>query len=72
MDEKSENDQQQPEKKKDANDLLKGILGNALKTSMEFNAGNAGVETKKCKNCGAARPEDTDLQFCNYCGYKFY
>jgi len=29
------------------------------------------TETKKCKGCGAARPADTNLTICDYCGYKF-
>jgi uncharacterized Zn finger protein (UPF0148 family) len=29
------------------------------------------VDTKKCKGCGAARPKDTNLTTCAYCGYRF-
>jgi len=32
---------------------------------------NSETETKKCKGCGAARPADTNLTTCDYCGYKF-
>jgi len=24
-----------------------------------------------CKQCGAARPKDSNLIICDYCGYKF-
>jgi len=29
------------------------------------------VISKKCPQCGAARPKDTNLTTCDYCGYKF-
>jgi len=29
------------------------------------------ILTKKCPDCGAARPKDTNLTTCDYCGYKF-
>lgn len=51
---------------------LLNILGNALSSSIKHEKSAAGLETKKCPNCSAARPADTDLQYCDYCGYKFY
>lgn len=48
------------------------ILGNALKSSDSMQQQQAGLETKKCSNCGAARPADTNLQFCDYCNASFY
>ena len=27
--------------------------------------------TRKCENCGAARPKDTNLIKCDYCGFIF-
>lgn len=32
---------------------------------------NSGNETRKCEGCGAARPKDTNLTTCDYCGFKF-
>jgi Zn finger protein HypA/HybF involved in hydrogenase expression len=28
-------------------------------------------ESRTCQNCGAARPKDTNLTTCGYCGFKF-
>lgn len=28
-------------------------------------------DTRRCENCGAARPSDTNLTTCDYCGFKF-
>jgi hypothetical protein len=52
--------------------LLAGIIGNALQSSVSPQQQAAGLETKKCKNCGAARPAETNLQYCDYCGHQFY
>lgn len=54
------------------NNALLGILGNALNSSLKHQKTGAGLETKRCPNCSAARPADTDLQYCAYCGHKFY
>lgn len=54
------------------NSALLGILGNALNSSLKHKNQVAGLETKRCPNCSAARPADTDLQYCAYCGHKFY
>lgn len=51
---------------------LLNILGNAVQSSIKYDQTTSGLETKTCKSCGAARPADTDLQTCDYCGYKFY
>ena len=59
------------EEKKPESNLLNDILKNALKTTKNVDA-KAGLETKKCKNCQAARPDGTDLKYCDYCGYQFY
>ncbi len=29
------------------------------------------TKTRKCEGCGAARPKDTNLTTCDYCGFKF-
>ncbi|MCK0161180.1 hypothetical protein [Allomuricauda sp. F6463D] len=53
-------------------DLLNGILTNAIESNQNNVQTSAGLETKICKNCGAARPKDTNLKYCDYCGYEFY
>lgn len=52
--------------------LLSGILGNALRSSQRYKQEAPALETKKCPGCGAARPEGTDLRFCDFCGHQFY
>ncbi|HHH49633.1 MAG TPA: hypothetical protein ENK52_01495 [Saprospiraceae bacterium] len=32
---------------------------------------NAETKTRKCEGCGAARPVDTNLTTCDYCGFRF-
>lgn len=54
------------------NNLLLNIIGNALATSQKHDTENSGVQTRKCSNCGAARPEGTDLSTCDYCSFEFY
>ena len=29
------------------------------------------TNSRKCEGCGAARPKDTNLTTCDYCGFKF-
>ncbi|WCM41257.1 hypothetical protein MG290_09835 [Flavobacterium sp. CBA20B-1] len=29
------------------------------------------TDTKRCETCGAARPKDTNLVICDYCGTPF-
>lgn len=55
-----------------ANNPLFNILGNALASSQKYATESSGVETRKCSNCGAARPEGTDLSTCDYCGFEFF
>ena len=57
--------------KKPINPFL-AILGNAIQSSQKDNLTKPGTETITCKSCGAARPNDTNLQFCDYCGYQFF
>ena len=53
-----------------ANDFLAKILANATANAPP-EAVTAGVETRVCRTCGAARPEGTDLKRCDYCGTEF-
>jgi len=32
---------------------------------------NSHSNSRTCENCGAARPKDTNLSTCGYCGFKF-
>lgn len=41
----------------------KKVWGNERETSE--------TKTRKCEDCGAARPKDTNLTTCDYCGFKF-
>lgn len=29
------------------------------------------IKTRKCEGCSAARPAETNLTTCDYCGFKF-
>jgi uncharacterized protein YjbI with pentapeptide repeats len=51
---------------------LLNILGNAMASSMKYKEEKPANETRKCANCGAARPEGTDLSTCDYCGFEFF
>jgi hypothetical protein len=51
--------------------FLAQILTNAKATSTPADTVVAGVETKTCAACGAARPDDTDLRLCAFCGNNF-
>ena len=51
---------------------FKKIITNANKTPKEKDANEtSSTDSKKCKNCGAVRPKDTNLTTCDYCGFKF-
>lgn len=51
---------------------LQDILANAMKSTIQQPAAKAGLETKTCTSCGAARPADTDLRYCDFCNNPFY
>lgn len=65
---KADNAEEQPKKPPS----LQDILANAMKSAVDYGSTKAGLETKTCSNCGAARPADTNLQFCDYCNNPFY
>ncbi|WP_108867041.1 hypothetical protein [Aquimarina aquimarini] len=67
-----ENNNKNSKKEDTQKDFLDDILANALSSTKKHKEANAGLETKKCKSCGAARPEDTNLQYCDFCGNQFY
>lgn len=62
------NEEQQPSRVLSIQD----ILANALKSTNTHPNAKAGLETKTCTNCGAARPADTQLRYCDYCQHPFY
>ncbi len=64
-----ENNNKKPKEEKN---ILDDILANAFSSTKKYEETNAGLETKKCNGCGAARPDDTDLQYCDFCGNQFY
>lgn len=64
-----ENSSENPEKEKS---ILDDILANASGSTKKHKETIAGLETKTCKSCGAARPDDTDLKYCDFCGDQFY
>lgn len=51
---------------------FKKTIKNANETQKKWKR-NETSETKsrKCEGCGAARPKDTNLTICDYCGFKF-
>ena len=51
-------------------DLLAQILKNATTKPLNPTL-QPGVQTRKCKVCGAARAAGTDLKICDYCGNAF-
>lgn len=51
---------------------LAGIFANAAITTKTFEKQDAGAITKKCRCCGAARPSDTELKTCAFCGTSFF
>ena len=66
-----QNNNDKSEKKKE-NSLLDDILKNAISSTKKHEETATGIETKTCKNCGAARPSDTNLQYCDFCETPFY
>ena len=52
---------------------FKKTVNNANKTKKVYGDEHetSKTETRKCKNCGAVRPADSNLTTCDYCGYKF-
>jgi len=52
---------------------FKKTVNNANKSKKVWGNERETSETKtlKCEGCGAARPKDTNLTTCDYCGFKF-
>ena len=52
---------------------FKKTVKNANETKKKWGEAreNSKTFTRKCEGCGAARPKDTNLTTCDYCGFKF-
>ena len=51
---------------------FKKITKNAIDSKKDWGGHKTSkTETRKCENCGAARPKETNLTTCDYCGFKF-
>lgn len=52
---------------------FKKIVKNSNETKKDW--GNeqkeSSTSSRKCESCGAARPKETNLTTCDYCGFKF-
>lgn len=52
---------------------FKKITSNANENKKQWGEERKTSETitRKCEGCGAARPKETNLTTCDYCGFKF-
>ncbi len=51
---------------------FKKIVDNANETKKEYERNETSeAKTRKCEGCGAARPKETNLTTCDYCGFRF-
>jgi ribosomal protein L37AE/L43A len=52
---------------------FKKISANAKETAKKWDSNKqaATIDSRKCPQCGAPRPVNTDIADCSYCGYKF-
>ncbi|WP_298781849.1 hypothetical protein [uncultured Polaribacter sp.] len=51
---------------------FKKITNNANDSQKKWSRNETSeTESRKCEGCGAARPKDTNLTTCDYCGFKF-
>jgi len=51
---------------------FKKIAKNATESQPDNTTNEASkVASRKCGGCGAARPGDTNLTTCDYCGFRF-
>ena len=52
---------------------FKKIIKNSNETKKKWSEEKkeSSTNTRKCEGCGAARPKDTNLTTCDYCGFKF-
>lgn len=52
---------------------FKKIAKSSNETSKKWGSAKETSETsaRKCEQCGAPRPENTNLTTCDFCGFKF-
>ncbi len=51
---------------------FKKIVNNANESQKDWDKNeHSSTASRKCEGCGAARPKDTNLTTCDYCGFKF-
>jgi DNA-directed RNA polymerase subunit RPC12/RpoP len=51
---------------------FKKITKNAIDSKKDWGGNKTSkTKTRKCEGCGAARPKDTNLITCDYCGFHF-
>ncbi|MCZ6603279.1 MAG: hypothetical protein O6952_09755 [Planctomycetota bacterium] len=53
---------------------LGSVFANVMASTPKFGEmmEKEGVKTLKCKSCGAARPAETDMKICDFCGGPFF
>lgn len=51
---------------------FKKIVKNANESQKDWGTNSTSeTSSRKCENCGAARPKDTNLTTCDYCDFMF-
>ena len=55
----------------DKKSFLQNLISTSQKTALKFNSKEANLNSTRCPNCKAARPDDEDLRFCSFCGFQF-
>lgn len=51
---------------------FKKTINNANQTQKKWERNESSeTNSRNCEGCGAARPKDTNLTTCDYCGFKF-
>ena len=51
--------------------LLGGLIKRSKSTATRMTDEKAGMLSRKCPNCSAARPADADIKRCDFCGFQF-
>lgn len=60
-----------PESTRQRRSVLGSIIRTTKATSTHVTATDAAMAARKCRNCGGARPEGSDLRVCSFCGDRF-
>lgn len=51
---------------------VSSIFANARSTTVTFGGAKDQLKARRCRTCGAARPEGTDLRRCAFCGQDLF